>query len=90
MKNDQTECKMKATPDIDRAVYPGLWLDPAALLRGDLARVLTIVQQGLIAPEDADFVSRLARVKSDSQHDETECVAQEWLSFSLSHPSHCP
>ena len=67
MKNDQTECKMKASPDKDRAVYPGLWLDPAALLRGDLARVLAIVQQGLIAPEHADFVSRLARVKTDSQ-----------------------
>jgi len=26
-------------------VFPGLWLDPAALLRGDLATVLAIVQQ---------------------------------------------
>jgi Uma2 family endonuclease len=48
-------------------VYPGLWLDPAALLRGDLARVLAVLQQGLIAPEHADFVTRLARAKTDPQ-----------------------
>jgi len=28
-------------------VFPGLWLDPAALIRGDLATVLAVVQQGL-------------------------------------------
>jgi Uma2 family endonuclease len=37
-------------------VFPGLWLDPAALIRGDLARVLAVVQQGLGSPEHADFV----------------------------------
>ena len=41
------------------AVFPGLWLDPAALLRGDLATVLAIVQQGLGSPEHATFVARL-------------------------------
>ena len=40
-------------------VFPGLWLDPAALLRGDLAAVLAIVQQGLNSPEHADFAARL-------------------------------
>jgi Uma2 family endonuclease len=40
-------------------VFPGLWLDPAALIRGDLATVLTIVQQGLASPEHAAFVTRL-------------------------------
>jgi Uma2 family endonuclease len=40
-------------------VFPGLWLDPAALVRGDLATVLTIVQQGLVSPEHATFVTRL-------------------------------
>jgi Uma2 family endonuclease len=39
-------------------VFPGLWLDPAALLRGDLAQVAAVVQQGLAAPEHADFVGR--------------------------------
>jgi Uma2 family endonuclease len=40
-------------------VFPGLWLDPAALLRGDMLRVLAVVQQGLAAPEHAAFVQRL-------------------------------
>ena len=40
-------------------VFPGLWLDPAALLRGELATVLAIVQQGLASPEHTTFVARL-------------------------------
>ena len=43
-------------------VFPGLWLDPAALVRGDLNAVLkAILQQGLNSPEHADFVARLER-----------------------------
>lgn len=41
-------------------VFPGLWLDSAALLQPDLPRVLTVLQQGLASPEHADFVGRLA------------------------------
>ena len=40
-------------------VFPGLWLDRAALLRGDLATVLAVVQLGLASPEHAAFVARL-------------------------------
>jgi Uma2 family endonuclease len=40
-------------------VFPGLWLDPAALLRGDLARVLAVVQQGINSPEHQAFLRRL-------------------------------
>jgi Uma2 family endonuclease len=40
-------------------VFPGLWLDSAVLLRGALAGVLAMVQQGLASPEHAAFVSRL-------------------------------
>lgn len=40
-------------------VFPGLWLDPAALVRGDLATVLAVVQQGLASPEHGAFVARL-------------------------------
>ena len=40
-------------------VFPGLWLDPAALLRGDLAAVLAVVQRGLASPEHAAFAARL-------------------------------
>ena len=40
-------------------VFLGLWLDPAALLRGDLATVLAVVQRGLASPEHAAFAARL-------------------------------
>jgi hypothetical protein len=40
-------------------VLPGLWLDPAALVRGDLIRVAKVVQQGVASPEHAAFVQRL-------------------------------
>ncbi len=40
-------------------VFPGLWLDPAALLRGDLATVLAVVQRGLASPDHAAFATRL-------------------------------
>jgi Uma2 family endonuclease len=40
-------------------VFPGLWLDRTALLRGDLATVLAVVQQGLSAADHAAFVDSL-------------------------------
>jgi Uma2 family endonuclease/mono/diheme cytochrome c family protein len=40
-------------------VFPGLWLDPAALLRGDLPRVLEVLRQGLATPEHTALVARL-------------------------------
>jgi Uma2 family endonuclease len=41
-------------------VFPGLWLDPAALLRRDLPRVLEVLRQGLATPEHATLVARLS------------------------------
>lgn len=40
-------------------VFPGLWLDPVALLNGDMLRVLAVVQQGIASLEHAAFVQRL-------------------------------
>jgi hypothetical protein len=40
-------------------VFPGLWLDPAALLRGDMATVLAVLQQGLASAEHAAFAAHL-------------------------------
>lgn len=40
-------------------VFPGLWLDPTALLRHDLTTVLGTVQQGVASPEHAAFVAAL-------------------------------
>ncbi|MFH1266597.1 MAG: Uma2 family endonuclease [Planctomycetota bacterium] len=39
--------------------FPGLWLDAAALLRGDQAEVLNVLNQGLASAEHAEFVERL-------------------------------
>ncbi|HZW33442.1 MAG TPA: Uma2 family endonuclease [Isosphaeraceae bacterium] len=48
-------------------VFPGLWLDPAALLRGDLAGVLAALDRGLASPEHAAFVARLAAAAARAQ-----------------------
>jgi hypothetical protein len=44
-------------------VFPGLWLNSAALLGGDVNAVLAAVQQGLSSPEHADFVRRLEQTR---------------------------
>lgn len=44
-------------------VLPGLWLDPAALLRGDLVSAVQTLQQGIASPEHAAFVARLQQAK---------------------------
>jgi Uma2 family endonuclease len=55
----------RAAPDaagrLQSEVFPGLWLDPAAILRGDLARVLAVLQKGLDSPGHAVFVKRLQK-----------------------------
>lgn len=40
-------------------VFPGLWLAKAALLSGDLATVLSVLQTGLSTPEYQEFVEQL-------------------------------
>ena len=40
-------------------VFPGLWMDAAAMVRSDVAAVLRVLQQGLAAPEHAAFAARL-------------------------------
>jgi Uma2 family endonuclease len=46
-------------------IFPGLWLDPSALIRGDVNGVLAVVRQGLNSPEHAEFVARLERDRED-------------------------
>lgn len=54
----------RVPPDDDgthrSAVFPGLWLDPTALLGGDRARVRATLDLGLATPEHAAFATRLA------------------------------
>ena len=40
-------------------VFPGLWLDPRAMVDGDLARVNEVLRVGLAHPDHAAFVARL-------------------------------
>ena len=40
-------------------IFPGLWLAVPALLKGEMATVLTVLQQGLSSDEHRDFVQRL-------------------------------
>jgi hypothetical protein len=49
---------------LESEVFPGLWLDPAALVNGDVARVHDVLQQGLRSREHADFVARLRAAAS--------------------------
>jgi Uma2 family endonuclease len=40
-------------------IFPGLWLEPASLIRSDTMAVLATLQRGLASPEHAAFVARL-------------------------------
>ncbi len=44
---------------IKSEIFPGLWLDEQSLLTGNMAQVLTILQQGIATVEHQDFVQRL-------------------------------
>ena len=41
--------------------FPGLWLDAAALIRGDLPAVIAVLQQGIASPEHAAFLKKHAK-----------------------------
>jgi Uma2 family endonuclease len=60
---------LPVTPDglYQSEVFPGLWLDPAALVRGDMARVMEVLQQGLASPEHAAFRARLQQAAASTQ-----------------------
>jgi Uma2 family endonuclease len=44
-------------------VFPGLWLDAAATMRGDLPRVMQVLRDGLQSEQHAEFVARLHQAK---------------------------
>jgi len=49
---------------LQSGVFPGLWLDARALIRGDVVRVHEVLQQGLKSPEHVQFVTRLEKAGS--------------------------
>jgi Uma2 family endonuclease len=47
-------------------VFPGLWLDPRALMRVDTRHQRAVLDLGCATPEHAEFVAELARVRSNA------------------------
>jgi Uma2 family endonuclease len=45
------------------AVFPGLWLDPRALVKGDRRRLRGVLDLGCATPEHAAFLARLAAAR---------------------------
>jgi Uma2 family endonuclease len=43
--------------------FPGLWLDPEALMARNTRRLRAVIDQGLVAPEHAAFAARLAAAR---------------------------
>jgi Uma2 family endonuclease len=43
-------------------IFPCLWLDKQALLSGNLAQVLKVLQQGIATQEHTNFVAELAKI----------------------------
>jgi Uma2 family endonuclease len=58
--------ELAADPDgiVRVRTFPGLWIDPSGMLARDYPRLMATLQKGLISPEHAAFVQRLAAVAS--------------------------
>ena len=55
--------------------FPGLWLDVAAMIRGDAAAVLETLQKGIDSPEHAAFVASLEQVRQKRVYGEPNRVS---------------
>ena len=42
-------------------IFPGLWLDADAMVRGDMRRIMAVLKKGLATKEHAAFVAKLNR-----------------------------
>jgi Uma2 family endonuclease len=47
-------------------VFPGLWIDPAAAVKSDRRRLISVLRKGLRSPEHRSFVKRLATMPDRS------------------------
>lgn len=59
LRNGQFEPLPRGDGIIRSETFPGLWLDPAALIDDDPTTVLRVLDQGLASPEHAAFVAML-------------------------------
>jgi Uma2 family endonuclease len=63
LREDRYESLSRGPDGIYRSeVMPGLWLDPAAMVGGDLQRVLSVLQLGIASPEHQSFASKLQSI----------------------------
>jgi hypothetical protein len=46
--------------------FPGLWLDPRALLKGDMRRLRALVDLGCATAKHSAFVARLAAARTNT------------------------
>jgi Uma2 family endonuclease len=55
---------VRIPPDADglyrSKIFPGLWLDPTALIDDDCPAMIAALERGLASPEHVDFVAKLA------------------------------
>jgi hypothetical protein len=61
----ESDRPIDADPDgiVRGRTFPGLWMDPAAVLTKNYQRLMEVLQQGLATPEHAEFVKRLAAAR---------------------------
>jgi Uma2 family endonuclease len=65
LRNDRFEAILPGADGLIRSsVFPGLWLDPAALLRGDLTAAFDALRQGLESDAHKEFVQRLDQARA--------------------------
>ncbi len=67
-----TPLPLEADGTLRSRVFPGLWLDPAALWAGDAAALLAVLQRGLTDPAHAAFVERLRSVNAEDRQRDSE------------------
>jgi Uma2 family endonuclease len=66
-RNNTYELLTTADGVLRSDVLPGLWLDPNALIGGDMTRVSQIAQQGIASAEHTAFVARLQQAAQGTQ-----------------------
>ena len=60
LRNGRFERLQPGSDGITRSeVFPGLWLDASALLKGDLARVHAVLRGGIADPAHVAFIARI-------------------------------
>ena len=68
LRNNQYEILPSGEDGILRSeAFPGLWLDPAAMIALDIARTLQVLARGLASPDHANFVQQLEQQRSARQ-----------------------